>query len=63
MFEPKVKIPRRLFQALEKSAKLQGYATVEELILHALEKAATPAESSAAEDKVRERLKGLGYIE
>jgi hypothetical protein len=63
MFEPKVKIERGLYETLKKAAVVAGYSSVDEFIIHVLEKAAAEVEQSKSEEEVRRRLQGLGYIE
>lgn len=63
MFEPKVKIDRPLYETLKRAAQIAGYSSVDEFILHILEKAAAEVEQAQSEDEVRKRLQGLGYIE
>jgi hypothetical protein len=63
MFEPKVKIERGLYETLKKAAGVAGYSSVDEFIIHVLEKAAAEVEQSKSEEEVRRRLQGLGYIE
>lgn len=63
MFEPKVKIERALYERLKQVAERAGYSSVEELVHHILEKTAADLETAQSEAEVRERMKGLGYIE
>ena len=67
MFGYKLKIEDDLLQKLKKCSEMAGYASVDEFIVHALEKEATQilgADSSAAsEEEIKKRLRGLGYIE
>lgn len=63
MFEPKIKIERALYERLKQIAALAGYSSVEEFVQHVLEKTAADLETAQSEAQVRERLKGLGYIE
>lgn len=62
MFDPKIKLSRTLYDRLARLAQIKGYASVDEYIRHILEKAAAEADQDESEDKVRERLKGLGYL-
>lgn len=59
----KIAIEGELFERLEKAARIAGYATVDEFILHILETAATPPGGEESEEEVRKRLQGLGYLE
>lgn len=63
MFEPKVKIERNLYETLKRAAQVAGYSSVDEFIIHILEKTAAEVEQAQSEEEVRKRLQGLGYIE
>jgi hypothetical protein len=63
MFEPRIRVPRELYGRLESLAVRKGYASVEEFILHLLEQGAAEVQAPVAEEEVRKRLKGLGYLE
>jgi hypothetical protein len=66
MFAYKLKIEDDLLQKLKKCSAVAGYASLDEFIVHALEKEAArilgPG-ASASEEEIRQRLRGLGYIE
>jgi uncharacterized protein (DUF1778 family) len=63
MFEPKIKIDRGLYETLKRAAQAAGYSSVDEFIVHVLEKAAAEIEQAQSEEEVRKRLQGLGYID
>lgn len=67
MFGYKLKIEGDLLEKLKKCSETAGYASMDEFIIHALEKevaAILGAEStSASEEEIKKRLRGLGYIE
>lgn len=63
MFEPKVKIDRALYETLTKASRIAGYSSVDEFVIHILEKAAAEVQQAQSEAEVRKRLQGLGYIE
>ena len=63
MFEPKVKIDRNLYETLKRAAQIAGYSSVDEFVIHILEKAAAEIEEAHSEEEVRKRLQGLGYID
>lgn len=64
MFEPRIKIDRELYARLRQAALTLGYATVDEYILHILEGAASgDADDEVSAEDMRERLRGLGYLE
>ncbi|MFO8073919.1 MAG: hypothetical protein R6V85_18815 [Polyangia bacterium] len=58
----KVKIPNDLYQNAAKLAELAGYASVDEFIVHIIEKETEKIGSSEDEEEIKKRLKGLGYI-
>ncbi|HKU22223.1 MAG TPA: hypothetical protein VJQ50_14485 [Terriglobales bacterium] len=67
MFGYKLKIDDDLLEKLRKCSETAGYASVDEFIVHVLEKEATAIlgadSSSASEEEIKKRLRGLGYIE
>jgi len=63
MFGHRIKIPDELYERLRQAAQAAGYASVEEFVLHILEKATAEVEDAHSEEEVRKRLKGLGYLE
>lgn len=63
MFEPKIKLDRDLYGRLKVVAEAAGYSSVDEFVVHLLEKAAADGERAQGKDEVRRRLQGLGYLE
>jgi metal-responsive CopG/Arc/MetJ family transcriptional regulator len=64
MFGSKVSLDSDLLKRCKDHAKTAGYSSVEEFVQHALESALGKAAPVPDEDeRVLERLKGLGYIE
>ncbi len=63
MFGPKVKLQAGLYDRLKQTAAAAGYSTVDEFIIHVLERAAAETECVESEAEVRKRLQGLGYID
>ncbi|HEV2114495.1 MAG TPA: hypothetical protein VGR48_00620 [Terriglobales bacterium] len=67
MFGYKLKIDDDLLEKLKKCSETAGYASVDEFIIHALEKETAAIlgadSSSASEEEIKKRLRGLGYIE
>ena len=59
----KIAIDKTLWERVERVAKQAGYASVEEFVIHTLEQNVRHIEEAKDEDDVRERLKGLGYID
>jgi hypothetical protein len=63
MFGHKLKLSDSLYEGLKKAAEAKGYSSPEEFALHVLEKSTAEAVESLSEEEVRNRLKGLGYID
>ena len=60
----KLKLEKALLDRAKDYASQQGYSSVEEFVTHLIEKELSKAEAEALEDqKVEDRLRGLGYIE
>ena len=59
----KVKIESGLFERAKRVATTAGYSSVEEFILHCVEKELKKLETDEAEGQVADQLRGLGYIE
>jgi len=63
MFGPKIKIDRELYEQLRKCAQTAGYSSVDEFVLHVLEKEIDRISKGDADmDETKKRLEGLGYI-
>ena len=65
----KIKLDNELLSRARKAAEAAGYSSLEEFITHVLEKELRkilPDDDSGyspdEEEKIRERLRGLGYI-
>jgi hypothetical protein len=64
MFGSKVAIDAELLKRCKAHASAAGYSSVEEFVQHALERALKEATVGGDDDeRVLDRLKGLGYIE
>lgn len=59
----KIKIENDLYDRIKKMSETAGYSSPDEFIVHVLEKELSMLESVGSDDKVTERLKGLGYLE
>jgi hypothetical protein len=58
----KIKIADELFERVKAAAAQAGYASADEFIVHALEKATAADTAADDQEKAKEKLKGLGYI-
>ena len=69
MSAQKVKIEGELLEQVKQCAEKSGYASVDEFVLHTLEKevkrllGAEQGGSADSKELVKKRLRGLGYIE
>ncbi len=61
----KIKIPDALYEQLEKYSQKAGYSSVNEFVIHRLEREMTQVEESvgASEEEIKKKLQGLGYID
>ncbi len=59
---PKVKLTKDLFVRVKKYAEIAGYSSVDEFVVHALEKELSSVEEGASEEEIKKKLQGLGYI-
>jgi metal-responsive CopG/Arc/MetJ family transcriptional regulator len=62
VFGPKIKLSKELFEKVKQLAELSGYSSVDEFVAHVLEKEIAKVNEDDDKEKVKERLKGLGYI-
>jgi predicted CopG family antitoxin len=58
----KIKIDDELYEKLARCAATAGYSSAEEFILHLLQKIAGGTGKMDDEEKIKEQLKGLGYL-
>ena len=68
MFGYRLKIEGELLEKARKCAEASGYSSLDEFLLHTIEKEVTrllgPGEhGSQTAEEVKKRLQGLGYIE
>lgn len=63
MAAAKIKIDKDLLNRAKRCAEIAGYSSTEEFITHLIERELSKLEQSGDPDeKVKERLRGLGYI-
>lgn len=67
MFGYRLKVEGELLEKSKKCAEASGYASLDEFLLHTIEKEVTrlmgSGEGSQTPEEVTKRLQGLGYIE
>ncbi|MFC1814563.1 hypothetical protein ACFL0M_01215 [Thermodesulfobacteriota bacterium] len=59
---PKVKIEKELYQKVKHFSEKSGYSSVDEFIVHLLEKIVNQADPGELDEDLAKRLQGLGYI-
>jgi len=59
----KIKLDSHLYDRVKKIAEIAGYSSTEEFIIHVIEKELARLGSAETDEKIAERLRGLGYIE
>jgi metal-responsive CopG/Arc/MetJ family transcriptional regulator len=61
---PKVKLEKELYEKLKKFAEVAGYSSLDEFVNHILERELQAMDTGGDQDpeKMREKLRGLGYI-
>jgi metal-responsive CopG/Arc/MetJ family transcriptional regulator len=59
----KIKINATLFQRMKDVIKAAGYSSIEEFVTHVIEKEVIRYEEKETDEKVADKLRGLGYIE
>lgn len=58
----KIKLDKDLYARVKKFAEIAGYSSVDEFVIHALEKELAQLEGADSEEEIKKRLQGLGYI-
>ncbi|MSR46003.1 MAG: hypothetical protein EXS13_02880 [Planctomycetes bacterium] len=60
----KIKLEKDVFEKLKKFAEAAGYSSLDEFVNHILERELASMDTGGTEDpeKMREKLRGLGYI-
>jgi len=62
MFGSGIKIDKALLARAKRCADLAGYSSVDEFIVHIVEREVSRVEQAGSEDEMKKRLRGLGYI-
>jgi len=58
----KVKIDNDLYRQVKQFAEKEGYSSVDEFIVHLLEKIVSQTDPGELDEDLAKRLRGLGYI-
>jgi hypothetical protein len=59
---PKIKLDKELFERLKKASEVAGYSSVDEFVVHILEKELAGLDDGASDEEIKKKLEGLGYI-
>jgi hypothetical protein len=61
---PKIKIDKQMYDRLQRVAQVAGYSSVDEFVMHVLEREMNQLDPGGNTDPeaMREKLRGLGYI-
>ena len=62
MFGPKIKLDKDLYERLKKVAELSGYSSVDEFVVHVMERELANLDDAGSEEEIKKKLEGLGYI-
>ncbi len=64
MFNPKIKIDRELYGKLKEVADSRGYSSVDEFVIHILEREVSKGGGGGKPDdeEIKKKLEGLGYM-
>jgi len=58
----KIKIDDALMERLKRAAELAGYSSVNEFVIHVLERELEKIDDAGSDEEIKKRLEGLGYI-
>ena len=59
----KIKIDSDLFLRAKKIAEVECYSSVDEFVTHIIEEKVSKHDAKEEDEKIAERLRGLGYID
>ena len=62
MFGKKVKLSDEIYEMAKSHCEQAGYSTLEEFVEHCIEKEVQQNAGDVDQEKIKDRLKGLGYI-
>jgi hypothetical protein len=58
----KIKLDKDLLERLKKAAEIAGYSSVDEFVVHVLEKELVRIDDGGSDEEIKKKLEGLGYI-
>jgi predicted DNA-binding protein len=60
---PSIKLKKELWERVKKVAEVAGYSSPQEFVSHVVEKELAKLEDADSDEKILDKLKGLGYID
>jgi predicted DNA-binding protein len=63
MLSPTIKIKKATWERVKRVAKAAGYSSPQEFVEHIIEKELAKLEDADSNEKLLEKLKGLGYLD
>jgi hypothetical protein len=63
MFSPTIKLKKKTWDRVKRVSDVAGYSSPQEFIEHIVEKELEKLEEADSNEKLVEKLKGLGYID
>lgn len=58
----KIKLDKDLMERLQKASELAGYSSVDEFVVHVLERELDKLGDGGTDEEIKKKLEGLGYI-
>lgn len=63
MLGPTIKLNKVLWAKVKKCAEAGGYSSPQEFVEHVLEKELAKLDTSASDEEIARKLRGLGYLD
>ena len=60
---PSIKLKKEVWERVKKISQVAGYSSPQEFVEHVVEKELAKLEDADSDDKILDKLKGLGYID
>lgn len=60
---PSIKLKKELWERVKKVSEVAGYSSPQEFVSHVVEKELAKLEDADSDEKILDKLKGLGYID
>lgn len=58
----KIKLNKDLYKRIQRVSKVAGYSSVEEFVIHLVEKELSQIEDQTSDEEIVKKLQGLGYM-